>query len=134
MHPFLKKNIIFYDGDCGLCHRAVQILIRWDNDKKLYFSALQNETSQGFLKGKSLNFPYLSTLVYWDQTRVYEKSDAFLQALLLIPKLKKWALLAQVFPKFFRNWIYDIFAQNRLNWFEQPTCQIPPNEDPSRWV
>ena len=34
------ENIIYYDGECGLCHLAVRFILRVDSKGKFYFSPL----------------------------------------------------------------------------------------------
>ena len=34
MERLIKDNILFYDSDCGLCQRSVQILLKLDKKNK----------------------------------------------------------------------------------------------------
>ena len=36
------KNVIYYDGECGLCHLAVRSILKVDSKSKFYFSPLSN--------------------------------------------------------------------------------------------
>ena len=36
------ENIIYYDGECGLCHLAVRFILRVDSKGNFYFSPLSN--------------------------------------------------------------------------------------------
>ena len=36
----MVENIIYYDGECGLCHLAVRFILRVDSKSKFYFSPL----------------------------------------------------------------------------------------------
>ena len=38
----MVKNVIYYDGECGLCHLAVRFILRVDSKSKFYFSPLSN--------------------------------------------------------------------------------------------
>jgi len=38
----LVKNVIYYDGECGLCHLAVRFILKVDSKSKFYFSPLSN--------------------------------------------------------------------------------------------
>ena len=38
----MVENIIYYDGECGLCHIAVKFILRVDSKGKFYFSPLSN--------------------------------------------------------------------------------------------
>ena len=43
----MVENIIYYDGECGLCHGAVKLILRIDTKNKFHFSPIskliQNE-------------------------------------------------------------------------------------------
>tara|TARA_B100000900_G_scaffold293134_1_gene251899 strand:+ start:536 stop:913 length:378 start_codon:yes stop_codon:yes gene_type:complete len=36
----LIENVIYYDGECGLCHLAVRLILRVDSKGNFYFSPL----------------------------------------------------------------------------------------------
>ena len=38
----MVENIIYYDGECGLCHMAVKFILKVDSKNKFYFSPLSN--------------------------------------------------------------------------------------------
>ncbi len=38
----MVENVIYYDGECGLCHLAVRLVLRVDSKSKFYFSPLSN--------------------------------------------------------------------------------------------
>ena len=38
----MVKNVIYYDGECGLCHLAVRFILKVDSKSKFYFSPLSN--------------------------------------------------------------------------------------------
>ena len=38
----MVKNVIYYDGECGLCHLAVRFILRVDSKNNFYFSPLSN--------------------------------------------------------------------------------------------
>ena len=38
----MVKNVIYYDGECGLCHLAIRFILRVDSKNNFYFSPLSN--------------------------------------------------------------------------------------------
>ena len=38
----MVENVIYYDGECGLCHLAVRFILKVDSKSKFYFSPLSN--------------------------------------------------------------------------------------------
>ncbi|NCA21262.1 MAG: DUF393 domain-containing protein, partial [Crocinitomicaceae bacterium] len=45
-----NRTILFYDGDCGLCSRAVLFVVKNERFPKIYFSSIQSEFAKQFLK------------------------------------------------------------------------------------
>jgi predicted DCC family thiol-disulfide oxidoreductase YuxK len=109
-------------------------LIQWDREKKLYFCPLQKKEARDFLNDYPFKNPYLSTLIYWDQTQVYEKSEAFLEALTAIKHYNFFVRFFRLFPIRLRDFIYEFIAKNRLILFAKPTCEIPKSEDLKRFL
>ena len=38
----MVENVIYYDGECGLCHLAVKFILIVDSKSQFYFSPLSN--------------------------------------------------------------------------------------------
>ena len=67
------RNLVLYDGECGLCDRLVQWLLRHDRDGILSYAALQGETAKPYVTGD------MDTMVFVERgdggsTRVFERS------------------------------------------------------------
>ena len=56
-------HVIFYDGECPLCHRAVRFVLAADRKKQFYFAPLKGETAKKELSELRLENPDLDTLV-----------------------------------------------------------------------
>lgn len=128
------KNIIFFDGQCGLCNRFINFILRFDSKKQLYFSPLQGDTAKKLLNsGLSRD---LRSIVFWDTRRAHLRSDAVLNTLKKIGGV--WGLLAGllgIIPRSVRDASYDFIAFRRYRWFgKQPTCRIPTPEEQIRFL
>ena len=129
----MDKASLFYDGDCVLCQRSVQWLIKRDKKGLIQFGLLQGQTAQTILS--EVQTKQLSTLVLVYQQKQYVKSDAFL----LLMKLLNWPYkVLYVFilvPKFMRDAVYDLVAKNRYKWFGQhDNCWLPEEKDKWRFL
>ena len=56
--------VLFFDGECGLCHRLVRLLLRLDRQARLRFAPLQGNTAQDYLRAHGLPTADFDTLVY----------------------------------------------------------------------
>ncbi|RKD20080.1 thiol-disulfide oxidoreductase [Pelobium manganitolerans] len=130
-----KHGIILFDGVCNLCNGFVQKIIKADSQDFFRFASLQSETAKTLLANHPIEYLSLKTIVYIEDGRIYSKSDA---ALRIAAHLKgAWRLthLASIFPKTFRDRIYDIIAKNRYQWFgRQQQCMVPTAELRSKFL
>ena len=113
-----NDTIVFYDGDCGLCNRVVQFILRNERNQKLVFCALQSEFGIEFLKRKGYDATRLNTFYFYNGKNIFKKSSAALQ---IIPFLKTpWriCLIFWVIPKFLRDLIYDFVSYYRKYFFK----------------
>jgi predicted DCC family thiol-disulfide oxidoreductase YuxK len=56
--------VLLYDGECGLCNRAVRMLLRIDRGAVLRFATLQGVPGQDWLGRHGLALDNFSTLVF----------------------------------------------------------------------
>ena len=123
------KTVVYFDGMCGLCNRAVDFLLSRDRSHRLLFSPLQGETAIKFLS--LTDREDLNSIVVTRGTQVYRRSTAIIEAAKELGGLYlRLALLAERLPSRFRDAIYDGVAENRYKIFgKRDTCRLPlPNE------
>ena len=122
-----NKNIVFYDGQCALCDKAIQFLLRRDKKELLYFAMLQEDFSRDYLAEYGIDTDQLKTFIYSRKGKVFSKSDAALEAFRDISIAGKFFNVFKIVPRFIRNGIYDWVAKNRYKWFGQSdSCIMPP--------
>ena len=130
-HP---HPILFYDGACGLCHRAVQWTLRHDRQRAFRFAPLQGLTYAGL--GRPDAPRDLSTLVVLMEPDLHTRSDAVLAILHTCGG--RWRVLATVLacaPRPLRDAAYQAMARRRLSWFgPADACALPRPEARDRFL
>jgi len=131
-----SNPIILYDGVCGLCNRLVQFVLRHDSRDRFRFAALQSDFANRVLRQHGATPEDLDTVyVVLDHAlpgeRLASRSDA---AVVVLNELGLgWGLLARalrVFPRWLRNWAYNLVARNRYRIFgKHDSCPIPSEKD-----
>ncbi|WP_078395174.1 thiol-disulfide oxidoreductase DCC family protein [Shouchella patagoniensis] len=128
------SGIVLFDGECNLCNRAVDFIIRYDRKKHYQFASLQSDL--GILLKKEFGLSDdLDSIVVIEHNQAFIKSDAAMQ---IIPKLSVyWQPLRvlKFLPKLVRERMYEWIARNRLRWFgEKDTCRLPKPEERDRFL
>ena len=124
-----QHSIILFDGVCNLCNTAVQFIIKRDYANHFRFASLQSGEGKKILMDNSVAGDQMSTFILLENGKVYDRSTA---ALKVTRKLSGWWPLLYGFivvPKFIRDGIYKVIANNRYRWFGKKTeCMVPTPE------
>jgi predicted DCC family thiol-disulfide oxidoreductase YuxK len=126
--------IVFYDGDCGLCARSVQFVLRHDKRHIFRFAALQGETAAALI-GPPVGKPDAWSFVLLDESGVYDRSTGALKILQhvkwgwFLPTLGMWV------PRFIRDGVYRGVAKVRYRvWGHADRCPLPTKSQMSRFM
>jgi predicted DCC family thiol-disulfide oxidoreductase YuxK len=114
-----NTEMLFYDGYCGLCHRAVKFVLRHDRSGNAFrFAPLQGETFQARVAaGERAGLPD-SIVVLTREGKLLVRSDAFLHILQRLGG--RWKTLEDVLgviPRVLRDAVYDFIARIRYRVF-----------------
>ena len=128
-----NRPVLFFDGECNLCNRTVQFIIRHDRKKIFLFAPLQSNTGKDTLQQFTGEAPDSVILFY--RGGYFIKSTAALHTLRLIGGF--WSLLYSliIVPRFLRDWVYDIISRHRYQWFgKRNECMVPTKELKERFL
>jgi predicted DCC family thiol-disulfide oxidoreductase YuxK len=127
-----ESEYIFYDGHCGLCHRAVKFVLKHDRSGNAFrFAPLQGETIQSHIPAeRRASLPDTFVVLTRDGTLLM-RSNASLH---ILERLGGgWRILAnisRVIPRGLRDFMYDFVARIRYRLFgrRDDLCPVvPPN-------
>lgn len=125
------KDRLFYDGNCGLCHRSVRFILAEEPAETFRFAPLQGEKfNKALAKEERLGLPE-SLVVRKENGEVLVRSDG---AAYIAKRLGGyWRILGTLLgwiPRPFRDLGYDLVARVRYRLFRQPkeACPILPAE------
>ena len=132
-----EPEILFYDGGCGLCHRAVRFVLAADRAERFLFAPLQGATfRQRIPEPDRLLLPD-SLVLQTTQGQLLTRSAAVLQILTRLGG--PWRLLAAVgslVPRPVRDALYNFVAGIRFRLFARPDdfCPLVPKERRARFL
>lgn len=127
------RNLVLFDGECGLCDRVVQWLLRHDKNGILTYAPLQGETAKPYVQG-------LDTMVFVERqedgtVKVFARSRGVFR---ILQKLGGgWRVVAwlRVLPRFLTDAGYRFIARNRIRWFGRvDACRLPDPETRARFL
>jgi predicted DCC family thiol-disulfide oxidoreductase YuxK len=121
--------ILLYDGECLMCSRFVQFILRHEANEKIYFSAIQSAIGQSIKKKHHLPEQYADSIVFIVDQQVFIKSAAVIK----IAKYLDWPYRLLYYLSHFtieslNNFFYDWIARNRYRFFGKSSAceQINP--------
>jgi len=119
------EYVVIFDGECILCNRCVDILLRLDIRKRLRYT-----TSQGkFAKTHPIKIQ-IDSITFLENGIFHYKSTAILKILRSLGGIWIIANIFYIIPRFMRDFIYDIIAKHRYNIFgKMASCRIPNNDE-----
>jgi predicted DCC family thiol-disulfide oxidoreductase YuxK len=125
-------DMMFYDGYCGLCHRAVRFVLAEDREGKLFrFAPLQGAAFEKLVPAEQRTTLPDSVVVLTADGRLLVRSEAFLH---ILRRLGGWwkilAAIMNVVPRPVRDAVYDFVARVRFRIFgrRDEVCPVMPRE------
>ncbi|NRD74730.1 DUF393 domain-containing protein [Shewanella sp. VB17] len=129
------QNIIIFDGECNLCHWAVNFIINRDPHHRFVFTPMQSDTAKSLIARYGVEGEYSDTFFLIKNDTCYMRSDA---ALVITKHLSGgWPALAILtfLPRRFRDFFYRLLGRNRYALFgRRDTCVLPTSDVLSRFI
>ena len=136
-----SNPIIFYDGVCGLCNRLVQFVLKHDSRDRFRFAALQSQFADDILKRFGSDPRDLDTVyVLLNHGQTNERLAARSNAVIVILRelggsWKFLSFLMGLFPRWLRDWKYDLVARYRYRVFgKYDSCPLPQEKDKRKFL
>lgn len=134
----ISPPVLFYDGDCALCHGAVRRLLRWErfNGKspaaqpKLRFAPLDGHTAEALRKQGELP-GHREAVILWTDQETAEGEAAVSAALRAIGRPRLAGAFGRL-PAPLRRAGYRLTARYRHRWFGRVPAGCPLPADPAR--
>jgi predicted DCC family thiol-disulfide oxidoreductase YuxK len=134
--------VLLFDGECGLCHRVVRLLLRLDGDARLRFASLQSQSAQVFLRAHGLRADNFDTLVFVPKWVRHDAPEFLLRTAGVIAALRRCgsagrllAGLIAIFPAAVRDAVYRFVARTRYGIFGSwQACPLPQEEWATRFL
>lgn len=126
-------NIIFFDAECPLCHRAVRHIIQIDPKRLFLFAPLKGPTASKILTGPNAKYTKMNTLVllenYQSTDRHFSiRSRAIFRIYWLLGGLYALPGLLSFLPCALTDLIYRTIANHRHQFKLKPHAELGPHD------
>ncbi|CAB4424734.1 unnamed protein product [Rhizophagus irregularis] len=113
--------IVLYDGVCNICNSSVQFSMKRNNKPPIiHYASLQSKLD--YSTDEIIN----TELSLLPQPELLMKSDASLELVRYLDYPWPITYILKIFPKTFRDGVYDWWARNRYqNFGKTDSCQAP---------
>lgn len=114
------KSLILFDGECMLCNRFIQFILRYDKNKSFLIAPLQAPKAQQLIqlyniKIKQSNIP--DSVILIQNGKVYDETTAVLIIASQLDGAVKYLSVLKIIPKLLRDPFYRLIAKYRYRWF-----------------
>jgi len=114
--------IVFFDGQCALCNRAVCFIAKYEKSNQMRFASLENpkykESIQSLLLEQNLD---TNSMLYVFNGQFLDKSTAAVRIASHLRKPFSYLAATKVFPKFIRDFGYSLISRTRHLWVRSAT-------------
>jgi predicted DCC family thiol-disulfide oxidoreductase YuxK len=118
---------VFYDGDCGFCHRWVRLVVKLDHDGRAFrFAPRKGETFRSLVAPEQREALPPSILVLTREGRILTRSSAVLHILeQLGGGWRVMAIIGRIVPAGTRDVVYRFIAHVRHGLLPAPESACP---------
>ena len=120
------REILYYDGQCGLCHAVIRFLLAEDQDAIFKFAPLQSKAFEQSLSQDERNKLPDSIVLLTGNGRILTLSSAVIYLLVRLGGL--WRIfgeILQLIPRLLRDSSYNFIGSIRHKLFTQPNSTCP---------
>jgi predicted DCC family thiol-disulfide oxidoreductase YuxK len=118
---------VFFDGDCGFCHRWVQLVVKHDHDGRAFrFAPRKGETFRSLVPAERREALPPSILVLTTEGRILARSSAVLHILERLGSgWRVMAFVGRMVPVGLRDIVYRFIARVRHGLLPAPDSSCP---------
>ncbi len=135
----MYDHLIFYDGQCGLCDRAVHIVLKADHQYLFAFAPLQGHTAASLLKDIPEELRGADSVILIENYKlpsrhVSIRSKAAFRTCWLLGGWYRLIGWKGFLPAWLFDWGYRLIATNRHRLFPPVSCIVPDLADKERFL
>ncbi|WP_323704166.1 DUF393 domain-containing protein [Mammaliicoccus sp. Dog046] len=120
--------IIYYDGTCGYCNKAVKWLIHHNIPTHFQFAQLSGKYGERLINTEP-RLRNIDSIIVVDGPMTLTQSDAVIHLLKHVPGYRWLSMMISFIPKSLRDIFYGGFARIRHRIPSNTRCKLPTEEE-----
>lgn len=129
----MHEHLVFFDGECPLCHQGVRHIIEIDRSKRFVFAPLRGETAARILSGPLEPYGKVNSLVLVENytstgRKFWIRSRAVLRVYWLVGDGWKIVGWLSYLPGWLGDFFYAWLAEHRHQFKLKPMKEIGPRD------
>jgi predicted DCC family thiol-disulfide oxidoreductase YuxK len=128
-----EMNLVLYDGDCGLCNRSVQFILKHEKPGSTWYFVPQNSQKGQAILSACVQGSIEDTLYVVEDKVLYKKSQALFRLAKTLRFPYNLIQCGQLFPRLFTDMLYDVVARNRKR-IALKSCVVHQTNDQHRFI
>ncbi len=134
------KDLILYDGVCGLCNGVTRFVLKRDGKDRFRFSSIQGAFAREILSAygrdpDALDTIYVVRAFGTSNAELLSRSRAVFHILRSLGGLWSGARLFELLPVALTDAMYTWFAKRRYGWFGRyDSCPVPAARDRAKFL
>ncbi len=112
-----NQPIWLYDGQCMLCSRAVQYVLRHGRNREIRFVAIGSDFGRQLAIEHGIDVNYPDTFLFISHGRSHAKSEGVFAVASESGGWFRLLLIGRIFPVRLCDAVYDWVARNRYRFF-----------------
>lgn len=117
MDDLQSYPVLVIDGDCALCNRAVRLIMKYERNPALLFSASNSTYSKDLYLRFGIEGTENESVILICDNKFYLRSEAVFRVLALLKPPFSWLRVFGVLPLRTTDFFYGIVAARRKRWF-----------------
>jgi predicted DCC family thiol-disulfide oxidoreductase YuxK len=118
--------ILVFDGKCVLCSGFVQFVLRRDRRARFRFVSAQSALGSALYRHYGLDATHYESNLLLADGQLHMKSSGSLRIFGMLGFPFSLLAIGWAMPRPVRDWLYDVVASHRLQWFgSRDQCMLP---------
>lgn len=130
-----EHPVLLFDGVCNLCNRWIQFVIDRDPEAIFRFAPLQSDVADDLLAEAGYEGETLDSVVLIEDGEYFAKSGAVIRTGKHLGGVYRLLGPVGYVPRVVRDFVYDIVANRRYDWFgKRDSCMMPSPDIEERFL